>query len=73
MMLENVFWTWRVSASSSGESLDDVRLLVDARDEVRLGRDELVDPHALAALDEDPQRAVGHLQHARDDAATPTR
>ena len=68
MMLEKVFWTWRVSASSSGDSLDDVRLLVDARDQVGLGRREVVDPDPLPAVDQDPKRAVGHLQHARDDA-----
>ena len=48
--------------------LDLVGQLGDARDEVGLLADPLVDAHALAALDEDPQRAVGHLEHARDDA-----
>ena len=48
--------------------VDDVGRLGDARDEVgRLG-DPLVDADALAALDEDPQRPVGHLEHARDGA-----
>ena len=48
--------------------LEDVGLLVHARDQVGVLRHELVDPHPLAALDQDPQRAVGHPQHARDDA-----
>ena len=48
--------------------LDHVGQLLDARGEVRRGPQPLLDPHPLAALDEDPQRAVGHLEHARDDA-----
>ena len=38
MMLAKVVWMWRVSASSSERQLDDVGLLVDARDQVGLGR-----------------------------------
>ena len=51
-----------------GALLDDVGQLLDARD--RVGRPSLParDADALAALDEDPQRPVGHLEHARDDA-----
>ena len=48
--------------------LDDVRRLGDARDDVGLLGRELLDVHALAALHEDPQRPVGHLEHARDGA-----
>src|SRR3954454_21100589 len=51
-----------------GRALDDVGLLLDARDEVRFGGGEVEDPHALGALHEDPQRAVRHLDHARDGA-----
>ena len=46
----------------------DVRLGDDARDEVGLLGLELLDPHARAGLDEDAQRAVGHLHHPRDRA-----
>ena len=51
-----------------GALLDDVGRLGDARDEVGRPRVPLVDADALAALDEDPQRPVGHLEHARDGA-----
>ena len=47
--------------------LDDVGLLGDLGDEVgRLAR-PAVDAHALGALDEQAQRAVGDLQHPRHD------
>ncbi len=46
----------------------DVRLLRDAGDEVGLLRRERVQAHARAGLDEDAQRPVGHLEHARDRA-----
>src|SRR4051794_14353770 len=45
---------------------DPVRALCDLGDEVGLLLDEALDRDALAALDEDPQRAVGDLEHARD-------
>ena len=48
--------------------LDLVGQLGDARDQVGLLATQLVDLHALARLDEDAQAAVGHLEHARDDA-----
>ena len=68
MMLEKVFWTWRVSASSSDDSsMTSGSSWMRATRYGSLG-DEVVDAHALAALDEDAQRPVGHLQHARDDA-----
>ena len=46
----------------------DVGRLLDLRDEVRLLGGEARDAHARAGLDEDAQRAVGHLEHARDGA-----
>ena len=48
--------------------LDLVGQLGDLRHQVGLLAHPLVDLHALAGLDEDPQRAVGDLEHARDDA-----
>ena len=51
-----------------GALVDDVGLLFDACGQVRLGPEPLGDAHALTALDEDPQRAVGHLEHARHHA-----
>ena len=45
-----------------------VRRLLDARHEVGLPLDVLRDPDALCAVDEDPQRAVGHLHHPGDRA-----
>ena len=68
MIFENACCTLRISAVSSGALLDDVRRLGDAGDEVGLLGDPLLDLHALAALDEDAQRPVGHLEHARDGA-----
>ena len=68
MICVNIWRTLRTSASSSGPVLDHVGQLGDARDEVGLGRGPLLDPHALAALHEHAQRAVGHLEHARDGA-----
>ena len=63
----NVCWTLRISAVSSGDSLDDVGQLGDLGDEVgRLARPSASIAHALGALDEDPQRPVGHLHHPRD-------
>ena len=41
-----------------GARLDDVRLLLDPRDEVRLGGHEVVEPDACGALHEDPQGPV---------------
>ena len=52
--------------------LDDVGQLLDARGEVRGGPQPLLDPHPLAALDEDPQRAVGTLSMRATVPATPT-
>ena len=49
-----------------GPLVEHVGQLGDARREVGLGAEPLLDPHALAALDEDPQRPVRHLEHARD-------
>ena len=68
-MLVNVCWTLRVSASSSVDSAGTTSgsSLMRA-DEVGLLADPLVDLHALAALDEDAHRPVGHLEHARDRA-----
>ncbi len=54
-----------------GGLLDHVGVLLDARDEVRLGGDEVGQPHALPALHEDPQRAVRDLDHARDGSRHP--
>ena len=68
MISEKVRWTLRVSASSSGARLDHVGQLGDPRHQVGLLGDERADAHPLGALDEDPQRAVGDLEHARDDA-----
>ena len=48
--------------------LDDVRELGHLGGEIGLLGRPLLDPYALAALDEDPQAAVGHLEHARDHA-----
>ena len=48
--------------------LDDVGQLGDLGDEVRDLALPAVDPHALGALHEQPQRPVGDLQHPRDDA-----
>ena len=48
--------------------LEHVGQLGDARHQVGVGGAPLLDPHALAALHEHPQRAVGHLEHARDHA-----
>ena len=59
-------WTCRVSASSSDEGSTMSGSSWIARGQVGLVGDELVDPHALAALHEDPQRPVGHLEHAGD-------
>ena len=51
-----------------GRGLDLVGQLLDLRHEVGLGLDELAELHPLGAVDQDPQRAVGHLDHARDRA-----
>ena len=69
MICENVAWTLRCSASSSGDGVDLVGQLLDPRDQVGVGlrRSRLMRTRC-GALDEDPQRAVGHLEHARDDA-----
>ena len=67
MMLEKVFWTWRVSASSSGDcSTTSGSSWMRA---TRYGSVAVKSsmPHALAAVHEDAQRPVGHLQHAGDD------
>ena len=65
----NVCWTLRVSASSSVEPAGTTSGS-SAISATRYGvsRTQRVDAHALAALDEDPQRPVGHLEHARDRA-----
>ena len=68
MICENVLCTLRNSASSSGEGSTTSGSSVDLGDQVRLALDEVAELHALRALDEDPQRAVGHLDHARDRA-----
>ena len=68
MMCVNVCWTLRISAVSSGPSSTSSGSSETLRDEVGLLADPLVDLHPLAGLDEDPQAAVGHLEHARDDA-----
>ena len=68
MISEKVRWTLRVSASSSGLSLDHVGQLGDPRDQVGLLGDVGAEPHPLGPLDEDAQRAVGDLEHAGDDA-----
>ena len=69
MICVNIVRTLRTSASSSGPVLDHVGQLGDAR---RPGTGSVethsLDPHALAALHEHAQRAVGHLEHARDHA-----
>ena len=66
MIWLKVFWTLRASASSSVRRLDDVGLLLDARDEVRLGGHEV----ARAARAAPPCTRIrsvpsGHLDHAR--------
>jgi hypothetical protein len=48
--------------------LHDVGQLGDVRDEIGVLLIPGVELHALGALDEDPQRAVGDLEHARDGA-----
>ena len=58
--------TLRISAVSSGRLTHDVRSLGDLGHEIRLARQPPVDPHALAALDQHPQRAVGDPDHPRD-------
>ena len=47
---------------------DDVGGFLEARDEVRLRGDELLEVHPLRAVHEDAQRSVGHLEHARHHA-----
>ncbi len=44
---------------------DDVRAVGDLRHQVGLGLDVAHEPHPLAALDQHPQGAVGHADHAR--------
>ena len=68
MIRVNVCWTLRISAVSSGPSSTSSGSSETLRDEVGLLADPLVDPHALAGLDQDPQAAVRDLEHARDDA-----
>ena len=51
-----------------GRLLDDVGLLGDRGDEVGPLALPAVDLHALPALDEHPQGAVGNLEHPRDHA-----
>ena len=46
---------------------DDVGELLELADEVRLVPDRLAEADPLQPLDEDPQRAVGHLDHLVDD------
>ena len=46
---------------------DDLRQVLELGDEVGLVLDRLDEPDALDALDEDPQRPVGHLDHLVDD------
>ncbi len=48
--------------------IDDVRHLLDRRDQVGLGGDEAAEADPLGPLDEDPDRAVRDLQHPGDDA-----
>ena len=68
MISEKVRWTLRVRASSSGRLLDHVGHLADPRDQVGLLGDVVGRCDPLGALDQDPDRPVGHLQHPRDDA-----
>ena len=48
--------------------VDDVGRLGHLRHQVGLGLQPVLDPHPLPALDQDPQRPVGHADHAGDDA-----
>ena len=50
-----------------GRRLELIRRLHDPRHEIGVRRDEVADLHLLRTMDEDPQRAVGHLEHAGDD------
>ena len=50
-----------------GRRLDHVGQRLDPRDQVGLLGDVLGDPHPLGRLNEDPDRAVGHLEHPGDD------
>ncbi len=47
---------------------DHVGRLRDLSHQVGLGRQPALDPHPLAALDQHPQRPVGHPDHPRDRA-----
>ena len=50
-----------------GRVRDDLGQVLELGDEVGLVLDRLDEPDALDALDEDPQRPVGHLDHLVDD------
>ena len=54
-----------------GRGLEHVGDRLDAGDQVGLLGHVVGDPDALAALDQDPQRAVGHLHHPRHGARDP--
>ena len=67
MISLKVRWTLRASASSSGEgSTSSGSASIRATRYGPLG-DVLAQPHPLRRLDEDADRAVGDLEHARDD------
>ena len=72
MMRVNVCWTLRISAVSSGPSSTSSGSSETLRDEVGLLAHPLVDLHALAGLDEDPQQPSGTLSMRATTPATPT-
>ena len=60
-------WTLRVSASTSGVSTSRVGQRLELADEVRVVVRRARRAGPAEALDEDPQRPVGHLDHLVDD------
>ena len=66
MTRPNRFWTFRVRASTSGVSGQLVRQLDELAHEVRVVLHLPVELDALHALDENPQRPVGNLDHLVD-------
>jgi hypothetical protein len=47
--------------------VDNVGRLGHLRDQIGLGLQPVLDPHPLPALDQNPQRPVGHADHPGDD------
>ncbi len=67
-MRENVSWTLRLSAVSSGVSVTVSGSSVISAARYGVSCVKSLEPDALGALDEDPQRPVGDLEHAGDRA-----